>query len=301
MNHCIATPTYKATAEPVFPHGFKGRLVRRLMARPLMWLPYGVYARVVRFVKTYKKQAAFVMPRLVPISEGKVLRVWLTQDIDTQDCWRYLPEVIAIQRQYGLRSTSHVLTKGPYTLDMNYLQALREEGFEIGLHGDWHDAAIGYRSRSAMRARLAKAKAVLGSQTFSYRAPALGVSPTLLEVLHELGFTTDSSLTYRCFYNKGSTSAKPFRYGGNGITEVPLALQDVHILGDRVLSTEQIRTLIDVLVNAAAADDGVMVFNAHPIHIARHMETYRMILEHLVSRHVVFVNHSRELVSHVSG
>jgi|GEM_PF-3444919 len=295
MNHCIATPTHKATAEPIFPHGFKGRLVRRLMARPLMLLPYGVYARVVRFVKTYKKQTAFVMPPLLPVAEGNVLRVWLTQDIDTQDCWRYLPEVIALQRQYGLRSTSHVLTKGPYTLDMAYLNALREEGFEIGLHGDWHDAAIGYRSRRTIKARLAKAKAMLGPQTFSYRAPALGVSPTLLEVLHELGFTTDSSLTYRCFYGSGVTSAKPFRYQGSGITEVPLALQDVHILGDRVLSVEEIRTLMDVLVNAAAADDGVMVFNAHPIHIARHIDTYRMILEHLIERNVVFVKHSSEL------
>jgi len=275
----------------------RAQWVRRLAARPLNLLPYTAYSQLVKLIKRNRKHTAFTMPEAVD-GGGGTAYVWLTQDIDTADCWDYLPEVLAIQERMGIRSTSHFLTRGPYRIQPAFLADMRARGFEVGLHGDWHDAAIGFRSTQQITRRLKQAMAVLGENITSYRAPALGISERLLSVLHILGFTVDSSIPVSLFYKNGVSITRPYRYPSIGIVEAPLALQDVNIMVDMPLEKSQIEILFTRLLSHVARENGVLVFNAHPVHIHRRLPEYEALLKFLQAQpDVVFLNNSTAVVA----
>jgi hypothetical protein len=120
-----------------------------------------------------------------------------------------------------------------------------EKGHEIACHGLHHACKINPKTKEPLmtieefRKRTEQAKKILenfsGREVHGYRAPNAYISGWMLDILEELGFKYDSSVSVNSFYNKsdsllrtvGSQPYYPVRGGlepGNakrGIIEVP--------------------------------------------------------------------------------
>src|SRR5205814_8577801 len=113
-----------------------------------------------------------------------------------------------------------------YQVGRGMVEELVRRGFEVGLHGWTHDAALGFRSTPEIKDALERARDVLGVEKCGFRAPARSYSVRLLEILEELGFLYDGSLPVRSGSAPGTGALRPYRIPGRLLWELPLALQD---------------------------------------------------------------------------
>lgn len=235
--------------------------------------------------------------RKQPGPSQNTIKVCLTHDIDSAACNELWTKVVEIEDRAGVRSTWNVLTAGPYDLKKRWLDKLERLGFEIGLHGDTHDMAIGLRPMGKVRDRLRSCLDYIGRPVSGYRAPGLGISEPLLEVLHELGFLYDSSLKFRCFYTTGVPINMPYLYPEIGIWELPLSIQDDGLFRDRRLSHKQALKIIDQIINCIRAQGGLFVLNTHPVNLKDRMVFYLDLLKKLVDDPSVEIVLARDLIN----
>jgi hypothetical protein len=95
------------------------------------------------------------------------------------------------------------------------LRAVVDEGHEIACHGLWHCSKVNARtkrntySREEFRRITGEAKSILedrsGQAVVGYRAPNAYVSGAMIDVLEEMGFRYDSSVSVNSLYNKTDT------------------------------------------------------------------------------------------------
>lgn len=253
-------------------------------------LPQPVYRLAVYVIKMLLgqkrlcKTALPVIPtiRSMPAHQRPHAKIWLTHDIDTKQCYDYWPEVLAQEEACGLFSTSHVLTHGPYMLASDLCKKWHQKGFEIGLHGDTHDMAIGYRCTRSMQKKIRRgvqALSAMGIAPKSYRAPALGASEKLLNVLEEAGFACDSSIKTQLYYRKGVQMRSPYHYPHSKITEAPLTIQDTNLFVDFALSETEALDYLDELITYYKHINGTLVINTHPIHLQKRPHFYPALLK----------------------
>lgn len=195
---------------------------------------------------------------------GRAAAVCLSHDLDSREDWQELDRLLDLERARGVRSTINVLTRWDYQLDPAALLALQRAGFEIGLHGDEHDIALGYRDPREIRRRLERALSELPVEIRGFRAPALGWSEGLLGVLGELGFMHDSSLAALATSGGGVGTCFPYRFPGLGIWEVPLTLQDSTLFRDQHLTGAVALDVTRQLLRRVVDLRGVFVLNTHP-------------------------------------
>jgi peptidoglycan/xylan/chitin deacetylase (PgdA/CDA1 family) len=270
------------------------RVTRRLFTDVLNALPYPLYRRVTDILKRLRGQAG-----TPPFQPGPYLRltvdsrwalsgvrVCLTHDIDTQDGADFWPKVAQIEESLGLRSTFNVLTAGPYRLDLGWLDELQWRGFEIGLHGDTHDMAIGYRNMKRVEDRLRRCLDTLQRPIAGYRAPAFAGSEPLLRVLEKLGFRYDSSIRARVCYAGDVDVCIPYLYPGTRMWEFPVVNQDDWLFRDRALDDKEALFAMQAVVRALQSYGGLLVFNSHPIHLEAHISFYRQLLTWLVEAQI---------------
>lgn len=209
--------------------------------------------------------------------------VCLTHDIDTADCYRNWMSVAEIEQKLGCRSAWNVLTEGPYRLARSRLDDMEREGFEIGLHGDKHDMAIGYLDMVSVRRRLLRCLDFLGRKIQGYRAPALGYSEDLLRLLAELGFAYDSSIKVRYIYKKGIDHTLPYLHPyGNGIWELPLAVSDDLLFRDRQFTEDDALQTIDLIATDVKCRCSFLMINTHPVNLIGRFGFYEKLIKRLV-------------------
>lgn len=198
----------------------------------------------------------------------------LTHDVDWRLCYESLPWLSRLERDYGLRATYHFLTEWRYRPSMQAFADLAAAGHEIGLHGRWHDAALGYRSEAYIRSEIARALAVLPAGIRSYRAPALCFSLLLAEVLREQGIASDSSMLVINRYGVCAESVWPYRIADN-LWEVPLTMQDDLLFRDQELGDTAALAVVEREMNTVLDAGGVFVFNGHPGILVQHQDFAR--------------------------
>ena len=297
-----------------FSHSRKERLFRLLFTDVLNALPRWLYRRVTDTLKRLRGRSGatpnvdFTPGPLMALASRvaehvgpqlQAVTVVLTHDIDTRECAEFWPEVAKAEEEIGVRSTYNVLTQGPYQLDHGWLREIETRGFEIGLHGDTHDMAIGFRKTPEVRDRLRTCRDQLGQNVIGYRAPALAISEPLLAILDELGFRYDSSLKASCFYSGGVPVCLPYLYGALRLWELPLAVADDGLFRDISLSEGDALQVIRSVVGDFSRFSGLLVFNSHPGVLREHMRFYRNLLDYLTSDPSVTVVLARDLVSNL--
>ena len=204
----------------------------------------------------------------------------LTHDIDNpEDNFRFWPEVARMEERMGIRSTFNVLTEGSYPLDHGWLDELESRGFEIGLHGDTHDIAMGFHPLDKTERRIAKCLKKLNRKIYGFRAPALGISENLLQSLSNEGIKYDSSIVINIYHKGGIDNCYPYKYPGIDIWEIPLALQDSGLFKDRQLTDGMALRIFKEIYRIIEKFGGTMVFNSHPNHIKAHKSFYMNVLD----------------------
>lgn len=211
--------------------------------------------------------------------EGKRAVVCLTHDLDSWEDLEMLDPVIELEREQGVRSTINFLTRWEYRLDRSQILSLRREGFEIGLHGDEHDIALGYRNPREIRRKLERALSDLPCEVRGFRAPALSGSEALLTILDELGFSYDSSLPTFAPFGRGVGTCFPYRFPGLEIWEIPLTLQDSTLFRDQGLTEATALAVTRDLLQRVVGVHGVFVLNTHPSIIRRVPRYYGGVLD----------------------
>lgn len=196
-----------------------------------------------------------------PMSE-----IVITHDIDSIACVETIEDIVLLEQKYNLRSTINVLTKGDYKLDPILLKNFESKGFEIGLHGDFHDVALGYRNILDLEIRIKEALHDLSTLRIkSFRAPGLSHSFELMQVLAKNRITHDSSIIHGLSY--GKKFMKPFDIHlplNQNIREVPLTLGDDVLFKNHTLDTNQILHILMELVRKSSLLKIPCVVNFHP-------------------------------------
>jgi len=274
-----------------FEHSSSERKKRLLFTNLLNALPYPVYRFIADTIKRQRGQTSVqrtldYQPNAYAqlarqITNPPPLYVMLTHDIDTAECYQRWGDVLDVEAQLGVRSANNVLTAGPYHLEKSWLDEIEGRGFEIGLHGDSHDMAIGFRDMGRVKERLQRSLDRLGREVAGYRAPALGISDALLHVLQDLGFRYDSSIKLNLYYTGGVDTAVPYLYPGTSLWQLPLALQDDGLFRDQALTDAAALQVVQTSIDLLRPYGGVWIFNSHPIIIGKRLDFYREMLRWL--------------------
>jgi len=121
--------------------------------------------------------------------DGKKFALVLTHDVDTKEGQRKCLDLMKLDADLGFRSSFNFVPLR-YSVLPDILDILRKRGFEVGVHGLYHDGKY-YMSKQVFSARAARINHFLKEwQAVGYRAPSMYHK---LEWFHELEIEYDAS------------------------------------------------------------------------------------------------------------
>ncbi len=232
--------------------------------------------------------------------KGLELRPWwekravvcLCHDIDNLQGYHFTARMAEIDAQYGIQSTFNFLTHD-YPIQNDLLTVLRENNFEIGLHGDTHDQGFAFRSPAAIQKRLTRSLDRLqGHDIVGYRSPALSISHHLLRILGQMNFVYDSTMQIASSFYYSVQLPYPYYLEQFGIWEIPLMVQDDNYVRDTRTSEHEIFRSLQRFLTEIIPMNGVLVINAHPHLMVNRQKFYENFVRYLTrfSGHVAFVS-----------
>jgi hypothetical protein len=178
---------------------------------------------------------------LVAVSErpipyiGQWPRNWswalvLTHDVETQVGYDRLPELLQIELDTGYRSSWNFVPRSRYSVSDDLVRRLADGGFEVGVHGLYHDGRD-LASMSTVRRRLPAIREYADRwEASGFRSPATLRSAELIPML---GFDYDSSYSDTAPFEPqpgGSCTWLPYMLGD--VVELPITLVQDHTLFD---------------------------------------------------------------------
>lgn len=128
------------------------------------------------------------IPWIAPWPNGYTWAVVLTHDVETKQGYEHLHLLREMEVANGRRSSWNFVP-GRYTVDDDVVRMLADDGFEIGVHGLYHDGRDVAPAFVAERRPQMAAAAARWSAT-GFRAPA---TRRVWDVMPTLGFDYDSS------------------------------------------------------------------------------------------------------------
>jgi len=155
-------------------------------------------------------------PSVMPAGDsGAALERFLGAHPDAGRGYRYIDACLEMLKRRGITATffwvAEYARRHP-----DLLRRVAAAGHEIGCHGLTHTAKLDPRSgrplftRAAFAERTTQARKLLqdicGRAVIGYRAPNAYVSGAMLDVLEDLGFRYDSSVSVNSLYNKTDSS-----------------------------------------------------------------------------------------------
>lgn len=189
----------------------------------------------------------------------------LTFDIDYKQDYDLLPHFLEDLAKHNFPATINLITHADYTISHSFISDLQKSGFEIGLHGDTHNTALAFLPKTIIRRKLQRAIDRLGFLPFGYRSPGLSYSRNLIEVLDELGFLYDSSLTTGISMYKSLEFPYIFQHPGLRLAEVPLFMQDYNFFVNDLFSEQEAITIFKTQIAEMVKIGGVALINLHPL------------------------------------
>ncbi|HEU5277376.1 MAG TPA: hypothetical protein VFU26_00585 [Gaiellaceae bacterium] len=154
----------------------------------------------------------------------------LTHDVEAQIGYEKLPELLRVEVEAGYRSSWNLVPQNRYVVDNHLVDTLREQGFEVGVHGHSHDGRD-LSSLANLRRRLPDIRAYAERwQAKGFRSPGTLRSAELMPLL---GFDYDSSYTDTAPFEPqpgGCCTWLPYMI--KELVELPITLTQDHTLFD---------------------------------------------------------------------
>jgi hypothetical protein len=208
--------------------------LRRLLARaqprpafpawPLETALHDLYAALLRFAA---QVAAEPVPWLAPWPAGKRWALVLTHDVETRAGYEHLGLLRDIELEAGYRSSWNFVPRR-YAVEDRVVRDLWEAGFEVGVHGLYHDGRD-LESRALLERRLPEIRAYAERwRAVGFRSPATHRAWELMPLLR---FDYDSSYPHSDPFEPipgGCLSWLPFQ--NDGLVELPITLPQDHTL-----------------------------------------------------------------------
>ena len=167
------------------------------------------------------------VPFLAPWPDGKRWALVLTHDVETESGFRALGRLRGVEEPLGYRSSFNFVPKR-YAVDDETVAELSAAGFEIGVHGLYHDGRD-LESRAVLDARLPEIREYARRwKSVGFRSPA---TRRVWELMPLLGFDYDSSYPDTDPYEPdagGCCSWLPFF--NDDLVELPITLPQDHTL-----------------------------------------------------------------------
>ena len=114
----------------------------------------------------------------------------LSHDIEAQAGYDKLDALLEIEEQLGFRSVINFIPEGQYRVSKKRIQSLKDRGFEIGVHGLYHDGKL-YNNRGTFERRAKRINRYLKEWgATGFRSPLMHHR---LDWLHSLDIAYDSS------------------------------------------------------------------------------------------------------------
>jgi peptidoglycan/xylan/chitin deacetylase (PgdA/CDA1 family) len=221
----------------------------------------------------------------------------LTHDVETQEGFDFIPEVIKLEKRYGFKSSWNIVPY-KYQIHEEILSHIRNEGHEIGIHGYNHDGRLFSSKREFDRRVPYINEALERYGAAGFRAPMVHRQ---LEWMQQLNIEYDAS----CFdcdayqpFPGGCGSIWPFQAGR--FVELPYTLLQDHTLF--YLLMEKTADLWIKKVAWLRERHGVILPVTHPDYLREgdRLKVYEELLEHLNGIKDTWRVLPRELAAHFS-
>jgi hypothetical protein len=224
--------------------------------------------------------AAEPVPSIAPWPDGHRWALVLTHDVELAGGWASLDPVLELERGHGMRSSWNLVELRDYDVNVERVRELVAQGFEVGVHGLYHDGRD-LESLATVNARLPAIRdAAARWGAVGFRAPAMH---RRWEWMPLLGFQYDSSYPDTDPFEPqagGCCTWLPFF--NDGIVELPLTLPQDHTLfvilrRDEGAWSEKARLL--------RSRGGLAVIDTHPDYLVdeRIMAAYARFLDEFAS------------------
>jgi hypothetical protein len=168
-----------------------------------------------------------VVPWLAPWPDGYSWAFVLTHDVETSNGYENLHVLRDIEVEYGYRSSWNFVPKR-YATDDAVVDALKRDGFEVGVHGLYHDGRD-LESLSILSERLPMIREYADRwRAVGFRSPA---THRVWEWMPLLGFEYDSSYPDTDpFEPKSGGCCSWLPFFNEGMVELPITLPQDHTL-----------------------------------------------------------------------
>jgi hypothetical protein len=161
----------------------------------------------------------------------------LTHDVEGQAGYENLQDLLQVELDAGYRSSWNFVPRNRYVVEDDLVQELRNDGFEVGVHGLYHDGRD-LSSAATLRRRLPAIRSYAERwQATGFRSPGTLRSARLMPLL---GFDYDSSYSDTAPFEPqpgGCCSWLPYMI--EDLVELPITLAQDHTLFDLLRYTDE--------------------------------------------------------------
>ena len=169
------------------------------------------------------------VPYISPWPRNWAWAMVLTHDVETQKGYERLPKLLQVEVETGYRSSWNFVPENRYVVDDDLVGTLQEQGFEVGVHGLYHDGRD--LSSAKFQSRLPAIRSYAEKwQAKGFRSPGTLRSQALMPLL---GFDYDSSYTDTAPFEPqpgGCCTWLPYMI--QDMVELPITLTQDHTLFD---------------------------------------------------------------------
>jgi hypothetical protein len=204
----------------------------------------------------------------------------MTHDVEGSAGLKFCAELMNIDDSFQIKSAFQVVPEVRYQAGLQFLQSIRDRGFEVNVHDLNHDGDLFLEKKEFLRRAERINRYVADFQTEGFRAGAMYRNQDWFEAFN---FSYDMSVPNVAHLEPqrgGCCTVMPYFVGK--ILELPLTtIQDyslLHILGD--YSTDLWKSQIDLILKR----NGLISFIIHPDYMIeqRAQGVYKQLLRYLV-------------------
>jgi peptidoglycan/xylan/chitin deacetylase (PgdA/CDA1 family) len=273
-----ARPLLPRRAQLLLRRGFsrvQGRArFPRWPTEPALHDLYGLLFRLLEQV------AGEVVPYIAPWPGGHSWALILTHDVEKAMGYERTPSLARLESERGYRSAFFFVPMRDYTVDDDLVTKLDEEGFEVGVHGLFHDGKD-VESLVTLQQRLP----LVRQAAERWRAKGFRSPGTLRrwDLVPVLGFDYDSSYSDTAPYEPqpgGSCSWLP--YFNSDVVELPITLVQDHTIFE-LLGRDDESLWLDK-ATFLRERGGMALLLAHPDYLAPgpRLDAYVRFLDHFL-------------------